>query len=335
MKFFPVKYFFRGVGFSLKILLVGYYGYENFGDDLMLKSVQDFLDKVQFEYVIAMPHKVSENTISRFNPFEVIPAIVKSDAVVVGGGGILQDITSTRSFLYYYSFLEAALLFNKPIILFANSIGPVKKKFNRFLLRALLNHKNVFVFGRDPVTVRYVNYVGGDAELVCDPSPRILKKLEVRECYKKYDLLIVPRKKIKDVEFLKGFKNIAVCPAQPNDELTCKMIAKSLNAEYVEHKKMLEAILCSRLVLTERFHPAVVASYFGIPFVLLNLGKGERFFSKYTKDKKYFAKDIYQFLENYSKVLEDPLKLREILDLETDESFKQLYGVLLKYKKEF
>ncbi len=140
----------------MKVLLVGYYGYENFGDELMLKSIQDFLDKVQIEYVITMPHKVSENTISRFNPFEVIPAIVKSDAVVVGGGGILQDITSTRSFLYYYSFLEAALLFNKPIILFANSIGPVKKKFNRFLLRALLNHKNVFVFGRDPVTVRYV-----------------------------------------------------------------------------------------------------------------------------------------------------------------------------------
>ncbi len=321
----------------MKVLLVGYYGYENFGDELMLKSIQDFLDKVQFEYIITMPRKTAENTISRFNPFQVIPAIVKSDAVVVGGGGILQDITSTRSFLYYYSFLETAMIFNKPIILFANSIGQVRKRFNKFLLRTFLNRKNVYVFARDPVTLRYVNYVGGVAEQVCDPAPRILKKIynENKECEKQYDLLLVPRKKIKDIEFLKSFKNIAICPAQPKDELLSKIIAKSLDSQYIEPDKLLETILCSKMVLTERFHPAVVAGYFGIPFVLLNVGKGERFFSKYTKKKIYFAKDVYQFLENHQKVLSDPLKLKDIMDLETDESFKKLYGVLLKYKNEF
>lgn len=44
-----------------------------------------------------------------------------------GGGSLLQDTTSTRSLFYYLSVIRCAELLGKPVMLYANGIGPVHK----------------------------------------------------------------------------------------------------------------------------------------------------------------------------------------------------------------
>lgn len=48
-----------------------------------------------------------------------------------GGGSLLQDTTSTRSLFYYLSVIRCAELLGKPVMLYANGIGPVHKPANR------------------------------------------------------------------------------------------------------------------------------------------------------------------------------------------------------------
>lgn len=67
----------------------------------------------------------------RFQVWKVLKALRRCDALLSGGGSLLQDRTSTRSLLYYLSIIRAAELFHKPVMLYANGIGPVRKPANR------------------------------------------------------------------------------------------------------------------------------------------------------------------------------------------------------------
>ena len=52
-------------------------------------------------------------------------AIGRADVVLSGGGGLLQNATSTRSLLYYAGVIRAAIRAQKPTMIFAQSIGPL------------------------------------------------------------------------------------------------------------------------------------------------------------------------------------------------------------------
>jgi len=52
-------------------------------------------------------------------------AINRADAVLSGGGGLLQNATSTRSLLYYTSIIRTAIRAGKTTLIFAQSIGPL------------------------------------------------------------------------------------------------------------------------------------------------------------------------------------------------------------------
>ncbi len=129
-----------------KILIVGYYGFENCGDDALLlaivKSIKNLNKKIE---ITALSYKPEEtmltyniNAIDRFKLKEVISEIKKSDVIIFGGGTLLQDKTSTRSLLYYLSIINISKIFNKTIVLYSNGFGPITKKHNKFLTRRTL-----------------------------------------------------------------------------------------------------------------------------------------------------------------------------------------------------
>ncbi|MEJ5257719.1 MAG: polysaccharide pyruvyl transferase family protein [Fervidobacterium sp.] len=322
----------------MKVLLSGYYGYGNFGDELMRLSMEDFFKKYKIDYTIALSKSVSKDTISRFNIFELIGSIFDSDALVYGGGGLLQDITSSKSFLYYAATINIALIFKKPVILFGNSLGPVRKSYNRHILRSILRNKRVYLFTRDIVSFNYAKRLNSNTVLSCDPAVRFLKTVtEFPE--KKFDLILIPRKaeNIEKYIILKEyFQNIIVCPTQEGDLRTSLLVSKDLGAHLFDQPNdtegVLRNILASKFIITERFHPALVGAYFGIPFISLENSKAERFFRKYTKSRKPFAKDLIGIEERILALKQEPLYLKEILDKEADESFKKLYSLLIKLK---
>ncbi|AMW32780.1 polysaccharide pyruvyl transferase CsaB [Fervidobacterium changbaicum] len=322
----------------MKVLLSGYYGYGNFGDELMRLGMEDFFSKFKIDYTLALPKRVSKDTISRFNLLEVIGALFDSEALIYGGGGLLQDITSSRSFLYYISTVRLSLNLGKPVILFGNSLGPVRKGFNRWLLRTTLKNEKVYVFARDIVSYRYAKCLNKNAELSCDPAVRYLAKFQVLPD-KQFDLVLVPRKvqNVEKYDILKHyFNNIIVCPAQSSDIDVAMKISRRLGAECIEQiddiNIVLSTILSAKFVVSERFHPTLVAAYFGIPFVSLENSKSERFFRKYTNRREFFAKDTVDFPKRFEQVISNPLFLKEKMDTECDDSFKKLYKLLIRIK---
>ncbi len=335
---FSHKFFSKGVGNSLKVLLSGYYGYGNFGDELMRLSMEDFLKKYRIDYIIALPKRVNKDSISRFNLLELIGATFDTDVLIYGGGGLLQDITSSKSFLYYISSIQISFLLNKPVILFGNSFGPIKKSLDRCLLNKTLKNEKIYIFARDLVSYRFAKRINKNTVLSCDPAVRFLSTIDTLP-EKKYDLILVPRN-IQNVDkydiLLKYFSNIIVCPAQNTDINIAKIVSKRLNADYFDNpddvNSVLSYLLSSKFIISERFHPTVVGAYFGIPFISLENSKAERFFRKYTSRKEFFAKDMIDIYQKLKSVSENPLYLKAEMDKECDESFKKLYKVLIKIK---
>ena len=118
----------------MRIVISGYYGFDNSGDDALLMSIIDDLKKgderVQITVLSKNPTQTREkycvNAVNRYNPILVVKAIASCDLLISGGGTLVQDVTSTKSLLYYLSIIKFAQMFRKKVMLYANGIGPLR-----------------------------------------------------------------------------------------------------------------------------------------------------------------------------------------------------------------
>src|SRR5690606_41717164 len=92
-----------------KILISGYYGFDNAGDDSVLYGIINSLQKhdasLQFSVLSNQPEKTEQMfgiaAYNRWNDIEVIGQLKKHDLLLMRGGSLLQDATSPRSALCY------------------------------------------------------------------------------------------------------------------------------------------------------------------------------------------------------------------------------------------
>jgi len=152
---------------SPKVLMSGYFGFDNSGDDAILKAiVNDLLNydnSLKIKVLSNNPDKTEKMcevfSANRFKIKEVLLSIKETDLLISGGGSLLQDVTSTRSLLYYLTLMKLALMFKKPIFVYANGIGPINKKINRILTRNILN-KVDYISLRDNLSKEYLEKLG-------------------------------------------------------------------------------------------------------------------------------------------------------------------------------
>ncbi len=125
------------------VVMSGYYGFSNAGDDAILESIRDSIAQASGEVsVTALSNdpaltrrQYGVAAVPRLRPDKVRQALKDCDALLFGGGSLLQDTTSTRSLLYYLSVIRCARSLGKPVMLYANGIGPVSRKENRRRVR--------------------------------------------------------------------------------------------------------------------------------------------------------------------------------------------------------
>ena len=121
------------------VLMSGYYGFSNAGDDAILQSIHKNLVSASEEIAVTVlsndPVQTREryglDAVPRFNLPAVWRAVSRCDVLLSGGGSLLQDRTSTRSLLYYLSLIWLAKKKGKKVMLYANGIGPVTRPANR------------------------------------------------------------------------------------------------------------------------------------------------------------------------------------------------------------
>lgn len=129
------------------ILISGYHGFANSGDEALLFAILNTLRKkrpeLDFTVLSNKPDETSEvynvNSISRYNFFKIRKEMKKSKMLLFGGGSLLQDVTSSKSILYYLTIIRLAQKCGMKTMLYANGIGPVTKKRNRSLAAKVLN----------------------------------------------------------------------------------------------------------------------------------------------------------------------------------------------------
>lgn len=157
-----------------KILISGYYGFDNFGDETILsvlvKKLKEFTSDIRV--FSRDPKKTRSLYIVQSTLFfcvcQVVFRIMRCDILISGGGSLLQDVTSMKSLLYYLWVINTALFFRKKVIIFAQGIGPINNKFGAFLTKKTLQ-KCTLVKVRDRKSRLLLHKWGVEAELVCDP----------------------------------------------------------------------------------------------------------------------------------------------------------------------
>lgn len=130
-----------------RILLSGYYGFNNTGDEAILAALIEGL-KQNFanpEIVIlsAEPgfstnlHQVQAVNRSDFKA--VRRELKQADILISGGGSLLQDVTSLKTIPYYLGIIVLAKLLGTAVYFLAQGVGPVNNSLNQRLIASVLN----------------------------------------------------------------------------------------------------------------------------------------------------------------------------------------------------
>jgi len=114
-------------------LISGYYGFGNLGDEALLDVIVGRLraryPAATIDVLSADPAGTSKRlgvtATPRGDIGAVTRAIDRADVVLSGGGGLLQNVTSLRSLIYYAGIIRRATRARKPTMIFAQSVGPL------------------------------------------------------------------------------------------------------------------------------------------------------------------------------------------------------------------
>jgi len=112
---------------AIPIVIAGYYGFGNLGDEAIRVALRQKFDKrgINTIWLTARPHARDE--IDRKSMLRVYAALRASRALVLGGGGLLQNRTSNRSLLYYLGLIALARLARRPVFLIGQVAAAIKE----------------------------------------------------------------------------------------------------------------------------------------------------------------------------------------------------------------
>ena len=162
----------------MRVLISGYYGFHNIGDEAILKSIITALRQEKPDIKITVLSNDIEHTkktynvdaINRWNVAKIYLELLKSDGLISGGGSLLQDVTSSRPITYYTAIMKLAKLARKPVFIYAQGVGPINEDKNKKAVKKILN-KVSYITLRDKESLDIVKSIGvtKDIEIVPDP----------------------------------------------------------------------------------------------------------------------------------------------------------------------
>ena len=93
----------------MKVLLSGYYGFDNAGDEAVLYAIVQTLraaaPDIEITVLSNQPDKTAAqlgvHAVNRWGKTALLKAVKNCDVLISGGGSLLQDVTSKNGILYY------------------------------------------------------------------------------------------------------------------------------------------------------------------------------------------------------------------------------------------
>lgn len=285
------------------IFIFGYYGFKNLGDEAILASIiKTIKENDSSAHILALSYNVSYTEkihrvtgVSRNNMIEVIKAIRASNLVISGGGSLLQDVTSSRSLVYYLALVLFAKLMSKPVLFYSNGFGPIRNRINKILTKEIVNKVDKIIV-RDEDSKRAMEDIGisrpikvtTDATFILggtgsDRALEILKDekiptdspfvgISVRPWYFKESFIEIMAK-FADYLSDKGLAVLFIPMQMPKDlEVSNKIIKKMKRKAYVlEGDYIPEDVLAiigkMQILIGMRLHALIFAGIQGIPML--------------------------------------------------------------------
>ncbi len=162
------------------IIISGYYGFGNAGDDSIAASTIQNIRKINPDAKITIlckspkisAKKYGARAINRFNIFAVMKEMRGARLLISGGGNLLQNTTSSRSLFYYTTIIKLAKKMGLKVFIYANGVGPIfGEKHEKAVLKTLLLADKITF--RESQSLEYVKSIGLDEKLVtlsADPA---------------------------------------------------------------------------------------------------------------------------------------------------------------------
>jgi len=161
------------------VIISGYYGFNNIGDDSLLTSIIDGIRKKDPRTgitVLAKRPKALEKLtgvrcVNRFNLIAVAAEMRKAKVLVSGGGSLLQDGTSKKSLYYYVYIMRMAKKRGLKLMLYANGLGPLSTGSSRRLVAEIISEAD-YVSLREEASSELAREIGveRDINVTADPS---------------------------------------------------------------------------------------------------------------------------------------------------------------------
>lgn len=166
-----------------KIIISGFYGFHNSGDEAVLQSILNAVRKQSQASGLTLEPVVLSidpewtaatygvESVHRMKLGEVRRAISESAGLISGGGSLLQDVTSSKTIPYYLGIIKLAQWMGKPTFIYAQGIGPVNRKLFHPLIKSIFR-KCAYISVRDEQSRLLLQSMGlsiDDIDVVPDP----------------------------------------------------------------------------------------------------------------------------------------------------------------------
>ena len=289
------------------ILISGYYGFNNIGDESILRTVIDNLrEKLPDIDITVLSHDPAQTSAKygvkaarRMSLWDIFRCVLHCDLLLSGGGSLLQDATSARSILYYLFILRLAQLMGKKTFIYSQGIGPISDPRNRRLTASTLRRANGIVV-RDAKSRDLLLEIGVPEDLIhvtADPVIRVKKAdpalglsiLEREGCPRREGALTVGwavkarrrdpvffREIEKSIRWLReeyGAHSVLIPFFHSEDLEVCEAIAGQLEGQAgcLRQKYLSEETLsiigCMDLLVGVRLHSLIYAAVMGVPMI--------------------------------------------------------------------
>jgi polysaccharide pyruvyl transferase CsaB len=163
------------------VAVSGYYGCGNAGDEAVLAGIKAAFRKTAGDAVRLVA--LSQNPAAtrslhsidaeyRMDMRTVRSVLSRSELLISGGGSLLQDTTSLRSLIYYLWVARMALAARKPVMFYAQGMGPLRRPAARYLVRMVADRAS-YITVRDEPSAQLLKEIGvrrPPIEVTADPA---------------------------------------------------------------------------------------------------------------------------------------------------------------------
>ncbi len=288
----------------MRIALSGYYGFDNAGDEALLSAITMSLQRLhpglEFLVLSGNPQKTARlhgvQAIYYMHPLQVLRGMLRSDLLISGGGSIFQDVTSGRSLAYYISVVALAKLLGKPVIFYAQGVGPINRPLSKFLMRLVANRVDLITL-RDQDSLQLLREIGVNRPEIQVTSDPVFALTPLEQDYEAVDTklaqLVEPHKPVIGVSVRRwsalegyqtelagclddlveqGYQVLFIPLAYPDDVQESQRVASLMERpaavldQDLNSREHLALISRMNFIIGMRLHSLIFAASMGVPF---------------------------------------------------------------------